>query len=382
MVGVGLAWAIPASLAPGTHPWPVGSTDGTVWNAMFVFNGFGKVSGAAQSTKPEGPGPFRLLVSTGWHYDVLFGCVLVAAIAIGAAAAIRAIGARAGRLPVTAQVDLPHAFAIALAVWIAFAVLVFDMMSTVHARYLEALAPALAAAIGYGAASLAGLTGSRGPDPRRASFAARDGARAARDLRLHAALQAGFDRLGSRCPDPLRRRCGADRAARRRACSCGEVVARRPDRRLRARVPGPRVDLPRPLECGRLEGPGRRPRPAMRRRCRATWSRAPPASRYELAVDEPLALAPLVIRDQRPILPLTSFGGRPLIGLQRLLAEVRTGAVRYGLVAGYHCGESNSGWAACGPAAQWIRHNGVDVSTEAGLVGPSRLYLLSPSRAG
>ena len=79
--------------------------------------------------------------------------------------------------------DLPHAFAIALAVWIAFAVLVFDTMSTVHARYLEALAPALAAAIGYGAASLAGLTGSRGPDPRRASFAARDGARAGRDLR-------------------------------------------------------------------------------------------------------------------------------------------------------------------------------------------------------
>ena len=55
--------------------------------------------------------------------------------------------------------------------------------------------------------------------------------------------------------------------------------------------------------------------------------------RYELAVDEPLALAPLVIHDRRPILPLTSFGGIPLTSLASLLAAVRAGEVRYGLVA-------------------------------------------------
>ncbi len=381
MVGVALAWAIPASIAPGTHPWPVGSTDGTVWNAMFVFNGFGKVSGAAQSTKPGGPGPFRLLVSTGWHYDVLFGCVLVAAIAIGATAAFRAIRHRPAPARAQPMTDLPHAFAIALAVWIVFAVLVFDNMSTVHARYLEALAPALAAAIGYGAASLAGLTGSAGQ------------IRAARPSLLAMALALVVicsytlhfkpASIGWGAGALILSAVGAALIGRAQTSMqlaakwllAGLIVAcalvfpvheaislvrsgADDSRGLAVTTPGDAAALSRYLS----------PHTA--------------GVRYELAVDEPLALAPLVIHDQRPILPLTSFGGRPLIGLPRLLAEVRTGAVRYGLVAGYHCGESNSGWAACGPAAQWIRHNGVDVSTEAGLVGPSRLYLLSPSRAG
>ncbi|MGZ6617620.1 MAG: ArnT family glycosyltransferase, partial [Solirubrobacteraceae bacterium] len=155
-VGVGLSWAVLASIAPGRHPWAVGSTDGSVWNAMFVFNGFGKVGSTAPITKPGGPGPFRLLVSTGWHYDELFGCMLVAAVAIGGAAVAltlwrRRDGESADRVP--------RAFAICLAVWIACSLLAFDTMHTVHARYLEAMAPALAATIGYGAATLAGLTG-------------------------------------------------------------------------------------------------------------------------------------------------------------------------------------------------------------------------------
>ena len=44
-----------SSLAPGHHPWSVGSTDGSVWNAMFVFNGFGKVELRAAG-QDRGPG--------------------------------------------------------------------------------------------------------------------------------------------------------------------------------------------------------------------------------------------------------------------------------------------------------------------------------------
>ncbi len=381
MVAVGLAWAIPASLAPGTHPWPVGSSDGTVWNAMFVFNGFGKVSGAVQSTKPGGPGPFRLLVSTGWHYDVLFGCVLVAAIAIGTAAAIHALRRR----PLGGRADgadrLARGFALALAVWIGFAVLMFDNMSTVHARYLEALAPALAAALGYGAASLAGLTG-----PRELVRSARPSliatvlalfAVCAYTLHFSPAsiawgagaliLSAAGAALIAQADSGLRVAAKWLLAGLIIACSLVfpvhetlSLVRSGADdsRGLAVTTPGNAIALSRYLA----------PRTA--------------GLRYELAVDEPLQLAPLLIHDQRPILPLTSFGGRPLTSLQQLLAEVRRGSVRYGMVASYHCGAGNSGWAACGPAAQWIRHNGLDVSTEAGVVGPSKLYLLSPSRVG
>lgn len=104
--------------------------------------------------------------------------------------------------------------------------------------------------------------------------------------------------------------------------------------------------------------------------------------RYELAVDEPLALAPLVISDRRRILPLTSFGGRPLTRLSQLREEVRAGTVRYGLVANLHCGPRTARWAACAPAALWIRHHGTDVTPMVRLVGASRLYLLVPGRAG
>ena len=57
----------------------------------------------------------------------------------------------------------------------------------------------------------------------------------------------------------------------------------------------------------------------------------------ELAVDEPLALAPLIVRDLQPILPLSSFAGRPLTGLPALRAAVAAGRVRFGLVARVRC---------------------------------------------
>ena len=380
MVGVGLAWAIPASLAPGTHPWPVGSTDGTVWNAMFVFNGFGKVAGATQSTKPGGPGPFRLLVSTGWHYDVLFGCVLVAAVAIGAAAGFRALRRRASGLA-TPWRDVASAFAIALAVWIAFAVLMFDNMSTVHARYLEALAPALAAAVGYGAASLAGLTGS--PEGIRASrpsllatVLARCSCICAYTLHFTPGsiawgagaliLSAAGAALIARAETGMRVAAKWLLAGMIVACalvfpvheSISLVRSGADDSRgLAVTAPANAAALSRYLAAHRGY-----PLRVGRRRTACARSAADPRSATDLAADE----------FRRPAADRPAAAAR---GGQDGRGSVRTWC------AGYHCRE-NSSWAACGPAAQWIRHNGIDVSTEAGLVGPSKLYLLSPGSAG
>src|SRR5450755_4673648 len=155
LVVVGLSWAIAVSLSPGPHPWPVGSTDGTVWNVMFVFNGFGRISSAPARSVPGGPGVFRLFQPSGWNFDVLFGCVLIAALAIGAVALLLALGRRL-RHGADANL-LVRAFAVCLIVWIVIATALFSHVSTLHTRYLEAMAPAVAAAIGFGAASLAGL---------------------------------------------------------------------------------------------------------------------------------------------------------------------------------------------------------------------------------
>jgi len=103
--------------------------------------------------------------------------------------------------------------------------------------------------------------------------------------------------------------------------------------------------------------------------------------RFELAVDEPLSLAGLIIRDRRPILPLTSFGGRPFTSVTKLRAAVLSGAVRYGLVSSFGCRTQPAGRPGCTPAALWIGQHGVDVTSQTSLVGRSRLYLLTPDRA-
>lgn len=372
LVGVGLAWAIPASLLPGKHPWPVGSTDGSVWNAMFVFNGFGKVS-SGTSTKPGGPGPFRLIVSTGWHYDMLFGCVLVAAVVIGTAAALSAWQRRrsAGSSP---QRGLAWAFAVSIAAWIAFAVLVFDAIHTVHARYLEALAPALAIAIGYGAAELAGLGAQRGPSIP-ASFGA---------LFLVCAYTFHFkpSALGWSVAALMLAAAGAVLVTRAGGAAAYPARWLLGGLILAAALVFPAHETLSLVRTNANDSLGLATMPASSATALSNYVLPRTAGiRYELAVDEPLALAPLVIHDRRQILPLTSFGGLPLTGLSALLASVRAGEVRYGLVARSRCGPRDRGRAACAPASQWIRRNGQDV-TPAGLTGPSRLYLLSAARAG
>ena len=373
-LGVGLSWAVLASIAPGRHPWAVGSTDGSVWNAMFVFNGFGKVGSAAPITKPGGPGPFRLLVSTGWHYDELFGCMLVAAVAIGGAAvALTLWRQRDGE----SAARVPRAFAICLAVWIACSLLAFDTMHTVHARYLEAMAPALAATIGYGAATLAGLAG-RSARPSLTAIIAALGCICAytfsfKPASLAAAagaliLSAIGAALIAQVPGPLQR--GAKWIA------AGMIVA--------SALVFPvheTLSLVRSKANDSLGLATTAPENAV---ALSRYLRTPTTGlKYELAAEDALALAPLVISDARPILPLTSFGGRPLTSVGEVSAAVRSGAVRYGLVAPRRCDQGRNATAAgCVPAAVWIRQHGIDVTGAVGLTGAAHLYLLTPDRAG
>ncbi len=377
-VGVGLSWAVLASIAPGRHPWAVGSSDGSIWNAMFVFNGFGKLGSTAPITKPGGPGPFRLLVSTGWHYDELFGCMLVAAVAIGGAAVgVTLWRGRDQRRDRAVASSVPRAFAVCLAVWIVCSLIAFDTMHTVHARYLEAMAPALAAAIGYGAAVLAGLAG-----------------RAARP-----SLAAVISALACVCAYTFTFKPASLAAA------AGALIVSAVGAALIARSPGPfersaKWLLAAMITASALVFPVHETLSLVRSKANDSLGLATTAPenalalsgflhdrtrgiRYELAVDEPLSLAPLVIRDQRPILPLTSFGGRPLTSVAALRAAVRADTVRYGLVASAGCAlPHNRHAAACAPASLWVRAHGVDVTRSAGLVGPPHLYLLSADRAG
>jgi 4-amino-4-deoxy-L-arabinose transferase-like glycosyltransferase len=362
-IGVGLSWAILASIAPGSHPWAVGSSDGSVWNAMFVFNGSSRASGG---TTDGGPGLFRLVEPSGWHFNVLFGSVIVAAVVLGSAAAISTV---LRRQPST----LTRAFAISIAVWIAVCVLVFDVIGTMHTRYLEALSPALAIAIGWAAVTLAGLFDWRGrrgsPDVPVFVVA----------LVLACVYEGGLrpDSIGSGAAALIVATVGAARLTRldariggyARWLTAGLIIACVMAFPVHEAVV---VVRDRSNDSGGLVAD----RPAMTSALSKFLMPRTSGVRYELAADDPTALAPLIIRDRRAILPLTSFGGRPLTGVAALTKAVAAGQVRYGLVTGTACTASSAGKAWCAPAAVWIRSHGVDVSGDAGLRGRTRLYRL------
>ncbi len=100
-VAVGMAWIVVASLTPAGHrPYPVGSRDGSIYQAVFVYNGVERLNGTSAQVAPVGsaspPGPTRLLGSAHPFYGTRVGVELVAALALGAACALAGLARLAG----------------------------------------------------------------------------------------------------------------------------------------------------------------------------------------------------------------------------------------------------------------------------------------------
>jgi 4-amino-4-deoxy-L-arabinose transferase-like glycosyltransferase len=158
-VVVAMAWAFTASLTPlSERPFPIGSRTGSIYRAMFVFNGIERLTGASHELAPYGstspPGLGRLLGSGQPHYATLIGLELVAAVALlivaGAlwwrdrdpARGIFTTGA------LTPRQRTERWLAVALSVWLTTAYLLFSFTGHLQPRYLEAMSPAVAAMLG------------------------------------------------------------------------------------------------------------------------------------------------------------------------------------------------------------------------------------------
>ena len=110
-VAVGLAWlvAVTVLVPAGQRPWAFGSTNGSAWNAIFVYDGWDRLSGSAQvhagtasgtgRACPAAPGPLRLLSGAG-HLGARLGFMLVAAwLALAGVGGARRVGAAGPRGP-------------------------------------------------------------------------------------------------------------------------------------------------------------------------------------------------------------------------------------------------------------------------------------------
>jgi 4-amino-4-deoxy-L-arabinose transferase-like glycosyltransferase len=327
-VVVALSWLGATLLYPShERPWAIGSTNGSAWNAAFVFNGSerltgktmevaqpaptahshsgatGRARGGSEPITP--PSPTRLLARTGQLPAKWLGWEALVALLLGVAVVISVARRESDRLR--------RAVALGVFVWLLTGIALFSQMARLHPRYVESFTPAVAAMLGIGVALVAGAG-------KRVRWLA---------VPLTALLLV-----------PL---AASVKAVKDSTSDAGNVGA-----------------------LGAEE-----------QRVLSSYLIAHQAgARYEMAAGSATTIASLIVQDQRPVLMLTSYNGRPLTSPSQLRALAARGQVRYALLDS-RCGEhSPRTVAGCVPAARWVRAHGADVSLQAGLRSKGLLWQL------
>jgi 4-amino-4-deoxy-L-arabinose transferase-like glycosyltransferase len=363
---VSLSWVVTASLTPlSGRPWPIGSTNGGIWNVVFVFNGLDRLrspaSPAALAIDP--PGPLRFFHSSGHGYATTVGTMLLAALVLGAAALVVTIATRrrGGRID-----RLQFAGAVFLGTWLVLGVGLLSNMQRLQPRYLEAATPAIAAVVGVGLASLVASARSRRGFGTVALVAAVAAVAVGGALLTHPPAWAVVTALGA-------------------AVGCAIVAAARawPQRTTALAVLGLVAVLAVPASAAvKVAGQHRsgagvplRTSPTRLAALSSFLIAHQGRARYQVASPNVVRAAPLIIHDARPVLMLTSLYGRPLLDAARLKQLVATGQVRYALL-----GRSSCSSRGCASAIRWAVAHSRDVSAAAGQL-PGTVYRLTKAPA-
>ena len=388
-VAVSLAWPVAISLTPAKdQPYALGSTDGTVWNAIFVFNGVGRLGhtpgvyglGVAPRNIHQGDrGPRRLVSDRPTDYRMLIGYELIAALALGALA-IAANWRAVVRRPRDDLERLRRAGGVFLGVWLIGGAAVSSALAVMLPRYLETFTPAVAASLGVAIAALAVLLRR----PALAVIALAGVGLAALDflvLNHHA---------GAFAPDSTTQ-LAIEIALGALAIVAGLAVAVRKSPRLAAALVPlaaglaavavllPSYQASRAISVAGWQDsgtPGRRP-VHQTARLSAYLRSHQAGARYEVATHAVGSVSALIVHDGRPVLFLSNLGRQPLVSLPRFIGLVRAGQVRFALVGGCPKGHSVT---SCDAASHWAQRHGRDVSARAGLAR-ANLYQLSPAYA-
>jgi 4-amino-4-deoxy-L-arabinose transferase-like glycosyltransferase len=317
-VVVALLWLGATLLFPAhERPYAIGSTNGSAWNAAFVFNGSERLSGktaevgtapvphghgsgelAPSGTPITPPSPTRLLAKSGQLPAKWLGWEALAALLLGIAIVISVLRGTATRVQ--------RATAIGVFVWLLTGLVLFSAMARLHPRYVESFTPAVAAMFGIGVGLLASL---------------------------HSRVRLLALPLTALLAVPL---VASVQAVEAKLSDAGNVGALDPSEQ-------------RGLSAYLLGHQG--------------------TARYELAAGSSTSVASLIVQDQRPVLMLTTYNGIPFTSVPRLKAMIARGEVRYAFLDSVCTRTSPKTTAGCAPAALWIRDHATDVSGQAGLRG-------------
>jgi 4-amino-4-deoxy-L-arabinose transferase-like glycosyltransferase len=364
-VAMGLSWIVTASLTPlGARPWPIGSTNGGIWDVIFGFNGIDRLRAPATpaALALDPPSTLRFFRGSGHGYATTVGTMLIAALVLGAFAAAVAV-ARRRRGDAIDRLQL--AGAVFFGTWLVLGVGLMSHMQRLQPRYLEAATPAIAAAVGIGLLWLV---------------------RAARDSRTLGSAALVVAVAAAAVGGALLAPAPAWAVVLARAAGAGSAVVAARDRPPRATalaVLGLVAVLAVPASgavtvASRHQsdaGVDLRTSPKQLAALSDFLIAHQGHARYEVTSPNVVRAAPLIIRDARPVLMLTSLYGRPLIHAARLHHLVATGQVRYALLGRSACPSKG-----CPDAMRWAVRHGRDVSKAAGQP-PGTLYrlLLTPT---
>jgi 4-amino-4-deoxy-L-arabinose transferase-like glycosyltransferase len=379
---VSLSWLVAISASPqSARPYPLGSTNGSVWNSVFIFDGLHRVGLSGRLTDApgvdRGASPTRLLVRGPSGLGVRFGSELVPALLFGGVALLLGLGrVGAGFATGDARV-VRRGVVLALALWVGSGFVVFSAVDRIETRYLEAFTPAVAAVLGIGLAiAVRGL--GRVPGARFA-LAAAVTATAAYGLYLstdHSVVPgsivagAAFAALLALAAHAA---LGRARSPRGPALT-GSVIVLCLTAALAAPV-STSLSLVQGHKTAAAKGTRLSPR-AVRGLDRYLTSHQAGA-RYEVATLNAWQAGSLIVHAGRPVIVLTNVNRRPLISARALEAKARAGEVRYALL-GARCRNGPRPTHTrfeCPPAARWVRAHGRRVNVAGLHVG---LYRITP----
>jgi 4-amino-4-deoxy-L-arabinose transferase-like glycosyltransferase len=384
-LAVALCWLVMTLAFPSSErPFAIGSTDGSAWNAAFVFNGYDRIAGAAtqpalnaqlstaqlhpanqselaRSAVPIGtPALGRLFDHDGPLSGLRLGFLLLAALVLGVPALAFSVVRARGPDP-----GLERPFAAALLLWLATGVVLYSAMARLHPRYTEGFTPAVAAAAGIGAAWLL-----------------RDGVWQ-RLLMVAGALALVF----------YARYLLGDATSAWRLTAIGAAVAVAalllPTARIRVALLAGGIGLATlalPLQVDASLIHNHEFDNGRTGALSATYVRSiggyiaahNGGARYEFAAADPTEVGALIVADGQPILSLTSDDAHELLPIDRLSSLVASGELRFAVLDG-GCGRSLTARAlpGCSAGAAWVRAHGIDVSLRAGLPHRGVLYRLA-----
>jgi 4-amino-4-deoxy-L-arabinose transferase-like glycosyltransferase len=405
-VVVALSWLTATLIAPAhDRPYAIGSTNGSAWNAAFVFNGSDRLGG--KSPEPQGtvfqpghtypvatqserdhipivpPSPTRLLARIGPLSGERLGLEVLIGLLLGLPALLWGLLASRGaeeRAPEQAQqrVRVRRAAAGGLTLWMITGIALFSHMIRLHPRYVEGFTPVVAAMLGIGVAWAS----------RRLSERRLDIVRLALLLGSLAVTVYYTERLLYGRPAiwwvtvagalgaiafVLLERTSGERASRRALLANAGVVAMMlvcvlaiP---LKADITAIDDHVTDAGYVGAL--------PSEQQSDISGYLRAhQDGAFYELAAESSTEIGSLIVQDGRPVLVLTTYAGRVFTSTARLQQLIAKGEVRYAFLNSFCAGEAPDENPACAAPVKWVRAHGTDVSRQAGLAHGGLLYRL------